>query len=164
MKSINVNEKIVSHRVVLINSAGENKGEFLKSAAITEARSEGLDLVQVGDKNGLPICRIMDYGKAQYEKQKQEKHQKHAPVMKSIRFSYSIDPHDVEVKRKQIQDFLAMGHRVQLVMKIHGRERSIGGAKEKFLQLVQSFSSDAVLTDLKESMQGYNFTINPGTK
>jgi translation initiation factor IF-3 len=107
----------------------------------------------------------MDFGKSQYEKQKQERHQKHAPVPKSIRFSYRIDPHDVEVKRKQINDFLAKGHRVTLNMEVRGRERYLGGAKEKFFQLVTSFSSTATLADIKENAsKGFSFTLNPGTK
>ena len=137
MKSLNVNENIQSHRVMLITSDGENKGEFLKAAAIIQAKQLGLDLVEVScPTNGIPVCKIMDYGKAAYDRQKQERHQKHAPVLKSIRFSYKIDPHDVEIKRKQISEFLDKGHRVTLNIIVKGRERSIGGAKEKFFKLV----------------------------
>lgn len=166
MKSVNINEKIAAHRVILISSGNENKGEFIKSAAISLAKQEGLDLVEVGLQNGVPVCKIMDYGKELYNKQKQDRHQKHAPSPKTVRFHYNTDSHDIETKRKQINDFLAKGHKVTLNMEIKGREKYVGGtaAKEKFFQLVSSFSSTATLADIVIHAKGFNYTLNPGTK
>lgn len=157
------NEKITSYRVILISSNGENKGEFLKSNALQMAFNEGLDLVQVGLKNGIPICKIMDYGKAQYEKQKQEKHQKKSPQLKSVRFSYNIEQHDIDIKKKQIDDFLSKGHKVTLNMDVKGREKVIG-AKDKFHNLVLLFDPLVKISDIKEHLKGYNYTLVPNRK
>jgi translation initiation factor IF-3 len=79
MKNARINERIGAHRVVLIDKDGTNKGEILKFAALEMARKDGLDLVEVSIAP-VPVCKIMDFGKVQYEKQKSEKHQSSRPL------------------------------------------------------------------------------------
>jgi translation initiation factor IF-3 len=165
VKSPRINEKITAHRIILINAEGQNKGEILKMAALEQARRENLDLVEVAEAP-VPVCKLMDYGKVLYEKAKQERHQKPAPDMKEIRFHYNTDPHDIEIKKRKIQEFLAKGHKVLIAMEVKGREKGAlrSVAKEKFVSLVVAFSPETTLNDIKEYDKGYSFLLHPRSK
>jgi translation initiation factor IF-3 len=165
MKNARINERITSHRIVLIAPDGTKKGEMLKESALVQARQMGLDLVEVG--NGpIPVCKIMDYGKVQYEKQKAERHQNHAPVMKEMRFAYKTESHDLEIKSRKIGEFLAKGHKVLVVMEVRGRERYVdrGAAKEKFIAFVKQFNPNFRVGDVSENERGYNTLVTPSGK
>jgi translation initiation factor IF-3 len=158
-----VNERIASTRVILINSRGENKGEMSKFDAIGLARQEGFDLVEVSPGK-VPVCRIMDYGKHLYNKSKSEKHQKHAPELKEVRFSYMIGDHDIEIKKRKVREFLQAGHKVLVVLVVKGRQKYVAGgssAKDKFISIVNDFAPSFKANDIKGSDKGYNVILNP---
>jgi translation initiation factor IF-3 len=162
MKNARINERIGAHRVVLIDKDGTNKGEILKFAALEMARKDGLDLVEVSIAP-VPVCKIMDYGKVQYEKQKSEKNQSHAPCMKEMRFAYKTETHDLEIKTRKITEFLAKGHKVLVAMTVKGRERYVdrGAAKQKFITFVRQFNPALRVSDVSENEKGYNTIVSP---
>jgi translation initiation factor IF-3 len=164
MKNARINERITAHRVILITPDGTNKGEMLKFAALDLARRDGLDLVEVSNAP-IPVCKIMDYGKVQFEKQKSEKKQSHAPSMKEIRFGYKTDPHDLDIKRRKISEFLTKGHKVLVMMEVKGRERYVdrGAAKEKFITFVKEFNPNLRVADVSENEKGYNSLVSHST-
>src|SRR5580692_513377 len=94
-----VNEKIRAERVQLITQDGENVGVVPTSQALRMAQLASLDLVVIADqgKEGVPIAKIMDFGKAAYEKKKQQaeakKHQKVIQV-KEVKLRPKIGEHD----------------------------------------------------------------------
>jgi translation initiation factor IF-3 len=95
--------------------------------ALNLAKERELDLVEISPKAKPPVCKIIDYGKFQYEQQKKEKKQKNASKgheMKGIRLSFRIGPGDLERQTKKAEKFLTTGHpiRIQLIMK--GREKA----------------------------------------
>ena len=162
MKNARVNERITAHRVVLISSDGVNRGEILRLAAIEQARKEGLDLVEVSP-GPVPVCKIMDFGKVQYDKQKAEKHQSHAASQKEMRFDYKTESHDLEIKKRKIVEFLAKGHKVLVFMAIKGRERYVGrgAAKDKFIGFVKEFYPNLRVSDVSENEKGYSTLVSP---
>lgn len=88
------------------------------------AQSRGLDLVEISPNSKPPVCKIIDYGKFNYERQKKEKLQKkHQTVMnmKEIRFNANTDKHDLEFKVKHLIQFLLEGHKVKASIKYKGR-------------------------------------------
>lgn len=89
MSALIANENIRCPRVVVIDSQGVNIGEFSKFAAMEKAKLEGLDLVQISEKNGLPICKIADFGKMKYENSKKTKNTPKPPQTKDIVFHYN---------------------------------------------------------------------------
>ena len=93
--------------------------------ALTLARSKGLDLVEVAAAATPPVCRIMDFGKYQYQEQKRareaRKHQKVIEV-KEIKFRPKVDEHDFQFKKKHIERFLADGDKVKATIFFRGRE------------------------------------------
>lgn len=120
-----VNEKIRVPQVRLINEKGEQVGVVETLKALDMARSLGLDLVEVAPDAHPPVCKIMDYGRFRYEKQKREaesRKKQHKVQWKEIRLRPKIDQHDLQTKLRQAKGFLEKDMKLQLVMLFRGRE------------------------------------------
>ena len=93
--------------------------------ALAIARQKGLDLVEIAATATPPVCRIMDFGRYQYQEQKRarqaKKHQKIIEV-KEIKFRPKVDEHDYQFKKKHIERFLAEGDKVKATIFFRGRE------------------------------------------
>ncbi len=111
--------------VRVIDDTGQQLGIMPPQQALALARSRGLDLVEVAAAATPPVCRIMDFGKYQYQEQKRtreaRRHQKTIEV-KEIKFRPKVDEHDYQFKRKHIERFLADGDKVKATIFFRGRE------------------------------------------
>jgi translation initiation factor IF-3 len=111
--------------VRVIDDAGEQLGIMPPQQALTIARQKGLDLVEIAATASPPVCRIMDFGRHQYQEQKRarqaKKHQKIIEV-KEIKFRPKVDEHDYQFKKKHIERFLADGDKVKATIFFRGRE------------------------------------------
>ena len=91
--------------------------------ALEIARDRNLDLVEVSPNAVPPVCKLMDYGRYKYEQAKKEnearKNQK-TITLKEIRMRPRTDEHDVEVKTRKIQEFLAEGDKVRVSVQFSG--------------------------------------------
>ena len=109
----------------VIDDTGQQLGIMPPQQALTLARSKSLDLVEVAATATPPVCRIMDFGKYQYQEQKRQrearKHQKVTEV-KEIKFRPKVDEHDYQFKKKHIERFLADGDKVKATIFFRGRE------------------------------------------
>ena len=109
----------------MIDETGQQLGIMPPPQALTIARSKGLDLVEISPTAVPPVCRIMDYGKYQYQEAKRtreaKKHQKVIEV-KEIKFRPKVDEHDYQFKKKHIERFLADGDKVKATIFFRGRE------------------------------------------
>jgi len=93
--------------------------------ALTTARQEGVDLVEIAPTAVPPVCRIVDFGKFRYEQAKKEKESKkhqHASTVKEIQLSPRIDPHDLSVKVQHAIDFFCEDMKVKVTLRFRGRE------------------------------------------
>lgn len=125
----NINEYIPYTRVKLVVD-GEMK-ELSKKEALEIADEQGLDLVQVsGYEEAIcgepPVCKLLNYSKWVYEKEKKQKRQhKPAVKVKDIRLSWQIDEHDLNTKLKAIERMvLKEGNKVRCTMQFRGREQT----------------------------------------
>ena len=87
-----------------------------------------LDLIEIAPNANPPVCRIMDFGKYQYQKTQVEKKQKTKQVktdVKGVRISLGISKHDAEFKAKQAEKFLSQGHKVKIEIILCGREKGL---------------------------------------
>lgn len=103
---------------------GNALGVMSSIEALQTARSKGLDLIEISPTSKPPVCKIADYGKYNYERQKKEKAtKKHQHVMhiKEIRFNPNTDTHDVSFKTKHLRQFLIEGHKVKAFVMFKGR-------------------------------------------
>lgn len=92
--------------------------------ALRIAQARGYDLVEISPNAKPPVCKIIDYGKFNYERQKKEKQaKKNQSVMhvKEIRFNPNTDEHDVDFKTKHLRQFLMEGHKVKATVMFRGR-------------------------------------------
>lgn len=109
----------------MIDDNGEQLGIMPPPQALAVARAKGLDLVEISPTAVPPVCRIMDFGKYQYEQQKRtraaKKHQKVIEV-KEIKFRPKVDEHDYQFKKKHIERFLEDGDKVKATIFFRGRE------------------------------------------
>ena len=88
------------------------------------ARSKGFDLVEISPNAKPPVCKIIDYGKYNYERQKKEKLAKKNQVVmtvKEIRFNANTDTHDIDFKTRHLKQFLIDGHKVKATVLYKGR-------------------------------------------
>lgn len=111
----------------VIDETGQQLGIMPPPQALAIARSKGLDLVEISPTAMPPVCRIMDFGKFQYEQQKRarsaKKHQK-VILVKEIKFRPKVDEHDYQFKKKHIERFLADGDKVKATIFFRGRENA----------------------------------------
>lgn len=109
----------------MITESGEKKGEMASEKAFKLAKEAGLNLAVVSQNSNPPIVRLVDWGKLQYERAKNEKKARarsKALEMKEIRLSPRIDEHDLEFKKRRAEKFLAKGHALKLSLRLKGRE------------------------------------------
>jgi len=83
--------------------------------------------VEVAPTSDPPVCRIMDYGKWQYQQKRKireahKKSQHHSTTLKEIRLRPETDKHDLDIKLNHAREFLEKGHRVQFTMFFRGRQ------------------------------------------
>lgn len=137
-----INEFIRAPRVQLITHDGENIGVIQTQEALRMAQEVDLDLVLISSegKDGVPVAKIMDYGKQLYEKKKKQaeakKHQKTIQV-KEIKIRPKIGEHDFQTKIKHAFLFLEEGKHVKLTLMFRGREQT--SIQEKAPLLFEKF-------------------------
>lgn len=133
------NEQITDKEVRVIGADGEQLGIMSTETALRMAYNDGLDLVMMTAQSTPPVCKIMNFGKFRFEREKREKEAKkkqQTVELKEIQLSCRIDTHDFETKVKHAQRFLSSGNKVKVVLRFKGREMAhiaLGGEiMEKF--------------------------------
>lgn len=118
-----INEQIRISPVRVIDQDGNQLGVIATKDAIETARKVGLDLVEVAPESKPPVCRIMDFGKFKYDKNKrQHKTKAHQMKLKEIRLRPRTGQHDIDFKVKQAIGFLQHKDKVQVTVVFRGRE------------------------------------------
>ena len=119
------NNRINSPEVQVISSGGENLGILNTNEAISMAKEEGLDLIEIAPNAKPPVCKIIDIGKYKYDAQKKgnkaKKRQKKIEL-KEIKLRPVTEVHDYKFKLKNAQKFLSKGDKVKFTIKFKGRE------------------------------------------
>jgi translation initiation factor IF-3 len=122
---LKINGQIKAKEVRLVSSGGEMLGIVALARALTLARGEGLDLVEISPNSEPPVCKIADYGKIRYQTQKRaaeaKKKQKTVEV-KELKLSLNIAQGDYETKMRQARKFFEQGNSVRFSFHFRGRE------------------------------------------
>ncbi len=124
-KETEINEGIRDREVRLIGADGAQMGIMSTRDALAAAEAAGLDLVKIAPQAVPPVCKILDYGKYRFEKQKREKEAKKnqkVVEIKEVRLSLNIDTNDFNTKVNQAAKFIASGHKVKASIRFRGRE------------------------------------------
>ena len=126
---VQINEQITYDNVMVIGPNGEKMGIKSISDALTLAKYAGLDLVLLNNDPKNPVCKIIDYNKYRYEKQKQVKEAKKRQreqnlETKEYRLSVTIDVGDFETKVRNAKAYLEKGHKIKATVRFKGRQLS----------------------------------------
>jgi translation initiation factor IF-3 len=137
-----VNEEIRHPEVRLIGPDGQQLGVYTSINAFKKAQELGLDLIEIAPQAKPPVCKIIDFGKFQYEQQKKEKIQKkkqHVTVLKEIRLHPNTDTHDFDFKSRHAEKFLSEGNKVKVSVIFKGRELAYKEhGKELLIKFIQN--------------------------
>ncbi len=164
--SVRINGKIRAREVRVVTADGRQAGIIPLSEAIALARTHGMDLVEVAANANPPVCRIVDFGKYQYElakKEKESKKHQQSNRVKEIQLRPLIDPHDFGVKKARAVDFLCDDMKVKLTLRFRGREMR---HKEIGVEVVGRFVKELApfgqaIEQLKVVGRGMSVMVNP---
>ena len=123
---VKINHQIKAPELRVITADGENLGVISLIQAITEARTRGLDLIEISPTAVPPVAKIMDYGKYQYDEKKKQKVTKskvQTSELKIVQVKIGTGEHDLELKAKKVSEWIAEGNRVKIDLFLIGRSK-----------------------------------------
>ncbi len=154
---IRINDRIRAREIRVIDENGEQLGILAPFEALKIARERGLDLVEVSPSAVPPVCRIQDYGRFLYEKEKSEraarKRQKVITV-KEVKFSVTVDEHDYQTKKNQAVRFLTEGDKVKASLRFRGRQMAHRELGYKIINRLIQDIGDSAVVEFMPRMEG----------
>jgi len=161
-----LNGDIRAHNIQLISDEEGNLWEMTLDEAREKASAEWLDLMEMWKNGDTTIVKILDYGKFLYRQKKQNQKNKQkskAPELKTLRITFKIWDHDLDVKRKQAEKFAEGWHALKISLMLRGRENHYGDlAMEKMKSFVTSLE-DIYKADgeIRRSGNMFNVMLKP---
>lgn len=140
----------------VIDAAGEQLGIMPIREALVLAGEKELDLVEVAPNADPPVCRLMDFGKYLYEKQKRERESRKAHKqieVKEVQMGPKTDEHDIQVVLNKIRKFAKDGAKIRVRVKFKGREIYHPEVAQELLQRV---ANDVAADATVESMPAFD--------
>ncbi|HEY2038701.1 MAG TPA: translation initiation factor IF-3 [Edaphobacter sp.] len=151
------NERIRAREIRVIDENGEQLGVMVPFEALKIARERSLDLVEISPNAVPPVCKIQDYGKFLYEKDKSDraarKKQK-VIVIKEVKFSVTVDEHDYQTKKNQATRFLNEGDKVKASLRFKGRQMAHRDLGYKIINRLITDIGDVAVVEFMPRMEG----------
>ena len=119
------NNRITAPEVQVIGSDGDNIGILNTNEAISMAKEQGLDLIEIAPNAKPPVCKIIDMGKFKYDAQKTAnvaKKKQKIVLLKEIKMRPVTETHDYDFKVKNAKKFIGKGDKVKFTIRFKGRE------------------------------------------
>jgi translation initiation factor IF-3 len=145
-----INSEIRARDVRVIDVGGQQLGILSIRDALAIATQKELDLVEVAPNANPPVCRLMDYGKYLYEKQKRERESRKAQKqieVKEVRLRPKTDEHDVQVVLTKIRKFSKEGAKVRVRIRFRGREMQHPEVARALLERVAKDVADVTVVE-----------------
>lgn len=133
-----------------------------RAAALQAAEQAGLDLVEISPNADPPVAKIIDWGKFQYQKMKeQQKNRKNAKAgeLKQMRFGLKIGSGDLDIKLRKIRSFLESGHKVRIQIFYRGREMAHKELGYDMINRILDLLEDDAVAEQKPQMAGRNLSV-----
>lgn len=162
--SMLVNEQIRAREVLVIGPNGEQVGIKAIQDALTLASYASLDLVLINPNANPPVCKVMDFNKFRYEKQKKEKEalkrqRANTSELKEYRLSPVIDVGDFETKLRNATKYLEKGDRVKLAVRFKGRQMAHTELGREILERFASRVIDYADIEQRPKLDGRTMTM-----
>ena len=156
MNNKRINSNIKSKVVLVIGNEGQQYGKLPTHIAINKAQNQGYDLVEVSDKSNPPVCKIMDYGKYQFDQRKMEKKNKakNKIHLKEIRMKTVIANNDLTTKVKKCVEFLTKGNKVKVSISTHPRRHNDKDVALNMMETISDILSDFGSISSKPKLDG----------
>jgi translation initiation factor IF-3 len=158
---VRINERIRVREVRVIDEEGEMIGVMSPQEAVKIARERHLDLVEVAPQAQPPVCRIIDFGKYQYEQKKRAHEAKRKQVVievKEIKFRPATDDHDYNFKMKHAKEILQEGNKVKATVRFRGREITHKELGMQLLQRLEQDLKDSGVVEVRPRVEGMQMT------
>ena len=162
-----INERIRVREIRVLDEEGTQLGVMSPQEALAIARQKGLDLVEIAPQAQPPVCRIINFGKFQYEQKKKQKEAKAKQtyiVVKEIKFRPGTDEHDYQFKKNHAVRLLQEGDKIKATVHFRGREIT---HKELGIALLSRLEQDLApygITEVRPKLEGMNMFIMLGPK
>ena len=159
-----LNGEIRYPEVRVIGSNGEQLGIMSSRDAQLLANKQGVDLVEIAANANPPVVKIIDWGKYQYQKMKEDaKNRKKArekqSELKQMKIGLKISDNDLNIKIRKMCKFLDDGDRVKIMIVFRGREMAHKELGNELLDRVISLLGDKIVMDGKVQMSGRNLSV-----
>ncbi|MDR2524408.1 MAG: translation initiation factor IF-3 [Candidatus Nomurabacteria bacterium] len=157
-----MNGEIRATELRVISESGEQLGVMSRVEALAKAEDAGLDLIEISPNATPPVAKIIDWGKYQYQKVKEQQRNKRsarASEVKQMRLGLKIGRNDLEIKLRKIREFLGEGNKVKIQVIYRGREmahQEVG--RELMNQIIELLAEDAIV-EQQPQMAGRNLSI-----
>jgi len=141
----------------VIDENGEQLGVMAPFDALKMARERSLDLVEISPNAVPPVCKIQDYGKYLYEKDKSERAARKKQkiiVIKEVKFSVNVDEHDYITKKNQAIRFLNDGDKVKASLRFKGRQMAHRDLGYKIINRLIMDLNEAGVVEFMPRMEG----------
>ncbi len=132
------------------------------SEALKIAEQAGVDLIEISPNANPPVVKVVDWGKYQYQKMKeQQKNKKHAKAveMKQMNIGLKIASNDLEIKLRKVRQFLAEGHKVKIVLVFRGREMAHLELGYEMIKKIIAMLEEESVVEQNPIMAGRNLSI-----
>ena len=166
-----INGEIRARKLRVIGESGEQLGIMPIREALDAARNAGVDLVEISPNAEPPVAKIIDWGKYQYQKIKEQQRNKKSAVkseIKQMRIGLKIGSGDLDIKLRKIRKFLADGDKVKIQVVFRGREMAHPEIGRTLLDGILEKLSDIAIADQKPILAGRNLSVmirsNPNAK
>lgn len=146
----------------MIGADGKQLGVMSLREALDIAQKAGVDLVEISPKTNPPVAKIVDWGKYQYQKMKEQQKARRnnkANELKQMRFGLKIGSNDLEIKLRKIRAFLSDGHKVKILIFFRGREIAHKNLGYDLIDKMMEQLKDEATLEQKPTMAGRNLSI-----
>ena len=161
-RKIRINGAIKARELRVIGENGEQLGIMSSSEALKLAEQAELDLVEISPNANPPVVKIIDWGKYQYQKMKeQQKNRRNSKTaeIKQMRFGLKIGGGDMDVKLRKIRKFLENGDKVKIQIVFKGREMAHKEIGFQMADKIISLLEEDAIVEQKPQMAGRNLSL-----
>ena len=151
------NNRISSPEVQVIGSDGENIGIINTNEAISMAKEQGLDLIEIAPNAKPPVCKIIDMGKFKYDAQKKAnvaKKKQKIVLLKEIKMRPVTETHDYDFKVKNAKKLIGKGDKAKFTIRFKGRELQHSHLGRELMDKIKADMQDIGKVELHPKFDG----------
>lgn len=163
-----INDAIIARELIVISDSGESLGKMSRDQALNLAWEQELDLVEVWMQDGIVMAKIVDYGKFLFKQQKQQSQNKgnqKRTELKTMKLTYKIGDHDLEVRKSQAEKWAKEWNPMKIMLQLRGRENQYEDIAiekiEEFIASIEEFYKKDEKSKVAKQWTTFNIILYP---